>query len=119
MTKTLTLLGICILTAVSAQVIVKVGLNRHGPVETVTSTAVLAVLREPLVLAGVALYALSALSWLIALSRVDLSFAYPLLTLSVVGVAWASKVFLGEPVSLLRLVGTLVTLGGAWLVVRS
>lgn len=119
MTKTLMLLGICVLSGIFAQLLLKMGLNRAGAVEAVSLAALLGVLRQPLVVAGVAFYFISGVSWIVALSRVDLNFAYPLLTLSVVGVAWASTVFLGEPLTTRRLVGTLVTVLGAWLVVRS
>ena len=119
MNKTFLLLGVCITSAIGAQVALKLGLNRFGAVEEVTLGAILGMLRVPLVLAGVGFYLISGLSWMVALSRVDLSFAYPLLTLAVVGMAWASTLFLGEPMTLARIVGTLLTVGGAWLVGRS
>ena len=49
----------------------------------------------------------------------DLSFAYPLLTLSVAGVALVSSVALNEPMNLSRAIGTLLAIAGAWLVLRS
>jgi multidrug transporter EmrE-like cation transporter len=117
--RTAVLLAIVIVSAVCAQVTLKVGLNRLGAIEEITPARVAAALTSPLVLLGIAFYLVSGLSWILALSRVDLSVGYPVLTLSAIGVSWASAVVLGEAVGFWRAVGTVLTVVGVWVVVRS
>ncbi|HTP71277.1 MAG TPA: EamA family transporter, partial [Burkholderiaceae bacterium] len=53
------------------------------------------------------------------LSRVDVSLAYPMLSLGYVVNAVAAWWLLGEPVGAMRSAGVLLILGGVWLVARS
>lgn len=82
-------------------------------------------LLEPNVLAwlfvGLGSYALSMLFWLFAIVRLELSLAYPMLSLSyvlvyVVAVNWP---LLNENVSWIRTLGILVVIFGVILIVRS
>lgn len=119
MTKTLLLLGICVAGAVCAQILLKLGLNQIGVIEPFALRNLRALVGNLHVAAAAGCYLLAALAWILALSRADLNFAYPILTLSIAGVAWASTVFLGEPLSASRILGTLLTMLGAWLVIRT
>ena len=72
-----------------------------------------------LLVLGLGLYALSMLSWLFALSRFDVSLAYPLLSLSyvIVYVAATCLPYFDESASPLRIAGVaLITLGVGMLV---
>ena len=67
--------------------------------------------------AGIFAYAVEILLWIAALRLAPLSQAFPLMALSYCGVALASRVFLGERISLLNGVGiALITLGAACLI---
>jgi drug/metabolite transporter (DMT)-like permease len=66
---------------------------------------VLMILRSPLVLLGLALYGIGALTWIAVLSRLHLSYAYPFLALNFVLIALVSSVVLGEPISTARWIG--------------
>jgi len=79
------------------------------------STA-LPILASPLTLLGLALYAVSAVFWISALSRVQLSYAYPLLGVGYVLVALVSRHLWGESLTAQRLLGTLVVAMGVLLV---
>ena len=70
------------------------------------------------VLAGFGLYALSALVWLKVLSQWQVSKAYPLVGLGFVVTA-AVGYFIGEEVSLTRLVGVIFICIGVFIVGRS
>lgn len=70
---------------------------------------------------GLGCYALSMVSWLFAISRLELSLAYPMLSLSyilvyVVAVNWP---LLNETVSWTRSLGILIVLAGIILIVHS
>jgi drug/metabolite transporter (DMT)-like permease len=54
---------------------------------------------------GIALYAFAAVLFLIALRHIDLSVAYPIISLSFVWVALLSMQFLGEQISFLQWTG--------------
>ncbi|MCK4428329.1 MAG: EamA family transporter [candidate division Zixibacteria bacterium] len=71
------------------------------------------------VLLGFFLYGVSALLWMIVLSRVDLSFAYPFVSLSYVMVILFSCFLLKENLPWIRIVGVLVICSGVYLVSRS
>ncbi|MBO9478153.1 EamA family transporter [Shimia sp. R11_0] len=67
---------------------------------------------SPYVLAGLSLYALGTVFWLFALKALDLSVAYPFVALSFIFVAVLSFAFLGEPLSVTRLIGTALIVSG-------
>lgn len=70
------------------------------------------------VLTGFAFYFLSSLFWMIVLSKVDLSIAYPLLSMGYVFVLLASWLLFKEPVTLVRWAGVLVIMFGVTLISR-
>ena len=74
---------------------------------------------QPFVVLGVLCYAISLVFWLGALSRVELSKAYPMLSIGYIAVFVLSGVFLGESMNPLRFLGTLLVVGGLFLVMRS
>nr|WP_255527416.1 MULTISPECIES: EamA family transporter [unclassified Luteimonas] len=68
-------------------------------------------LTVPLV-AALAIYGLATVTWLVVLSRVPLSFAFPFYGLSFLLVPVAAAIFLGEPLRWQTLAGGLVILMG-------
>lgn len=71
------------------------------------------------VISGFAIYVISAGIWIIILSREDLSWAFPLVSLSYVLTAIAAPKMLNEPFSIQRLVGTIVICAGVFLVSKT
>ncbi|MEP6941967.1 MAG: EamA family transporter [Betaproteobacteria bacterium] len=74
---------------------------------------------EPHFIGGAACYALSLLVWIIGLSRVPVSVAYPMLSLGYVANAIAAHYLLGESVTVARWLGIGFIIVGVWLVARS
>ena len=105
-----------------AQLFLKAGTNVTG-VLTLTADDWLRTLARlatvPPILAGIACYALSVVVWILGLSRVPVSVAYPLLSLGYVVNAVAAQWLLGEAVTLQRWIGIGFILLGVWLVARS
>jgi multidrug transporter EmrE-like cation transporter len=67
---------------------------------------------DPIFMAAVALYGIGFVVWLIVLSKLELSYAYPLLALSYCLVPALSQYFFGEHVSAMRWIGIgLIALG--------
>jgi len=108
-------------TGVAGQTAMKIGVSAPGAAEASTNvmSLVLLILRSPLVLLGLFLYAIGALAWIAVLSRLDLSLAYPFLALNFVLITLSSRFFLGETVPTIRWLGILVIIGGILLVSRS
>lgn len=74
---------------------------------------------EPHILGGLACYAVSVVVWVVALSRVPVSIAYPMLSIGYVVNAIAAWYLFGESLSPLRLAGIGVIILGVFLVARS
>jgi multidrug transporter EmrE-like cation transporter len=67
---------------------------------------------KPLILIGFLCYGVSSMFYLVSLSRLDLSYAYPLIAFSYVMVAILSWWLLGESLPAMRVVGLAVVLIG-------
>lgn len=116
------LLALTVLFNVLGQVFIKQGMTVAGTVEGEASAVVQTFLRgftTPWIWAGLAAYGLGSLLWMAVLSRVDLSIAYPALSLGYILIVLVSWLALREPVSALRWLGVLVITVGVFLVARS
>jgi len=74
---------------------------------------------EPHILAGLACYVVSVVVWIVALSRVPVSVAYPMLSIGYVVNAIAAWYLLGEAVTPMRLAGIGIIVLGVFIVARS
>ena len=74
---------------------------------------------EPHILAGLACYGVSVVVWVVALSKVPVSMAYPMLSIGYVVNAIAAYYWLGEAVTPMRLAGIGVIIVGVFIVARS
>ncbi|MNW04786.1 4-amino-4-deoxy-L-arabinose-phosphoundecaprenol flippase subunit ArnF [compost metagenome] len=71
------------------------------------------------VIGGLTLYVVSVAVWIVGLSRVDVSIAYPMLSLGYVVNALAAWWLFGEMIGPLRVAGILLILAGVFLIARS
>jgi multidrug transporter EmrE-like cation transporter len=116
-----------ILTSVAlsavAQLLFKLGMSGERAAHALsggTLTAkVLAILGSAYVIGGFLCYGVGAAIWLLVLARADLSLAYPFVGLGFVLTAVFGVAMLGEALTVSRLVGTLLIIGGCILVSRS
>jgi multidrug transporter EmrE-like cation transporter len=74
---------------------------------------------EPHFIGGVVCYGFSLIVWILGLSRVPVSIAYPMLSLGYVVNAIAAYYLFGENVSFVRWLGIGFIVLGVWLVARS
>lgn len=89
---------------VTGQVCFKLGVG-HADTTPGAASLVHKVLHSPWIAAGVAVYALEFVLWFAALSRTRLSIAFPFTALGYAGVVLASRLILGERISLRRWIG--------------
>lgn len=71
------------------------------------------------IIAGLSCYVISVVVWIIGLSRVDVTIAYPLLSLGYILNAFGAWYLLGEALSLQRLLAIAVIIAGVALLARS
>ena len=74
---------------------------------------------EPHIAGGLACYVVSVVVWIMALSRVEVSIAYPLLSIGYIVNALAAWYLFGEAVTPMRLAGIGIIIVGVWVVTRS
>jgi drug/metabolite transporter (DMT)-like permease len=104
------------LIATAGQLLLKHVMAGVGPISsaelTFTGGIIKRLLANPFFLIAVALYSLGFVIWLVVLSRVALSYAYPIVSLSFCLVPLFSHLCFGETVSPLRWVGISVIFVG-------
>lgn len=111
-----------VLLNAAAQLLLKAGTNAVGQFEFSAANIVPVGLRlalEPFILGGVACYVVSLVVWIMALSRVEVSIAYPMLSIGYVINAVAAWYLFGESLTALRLTGIGCIVVGVFLVARS
>jgi multidrug transporter EmrE-like cation transporter len=118
--KGIPLILLAVLLGATGQVIMKMGMKIYGEVSATSVWGQLVpILKVPQVFLGFVCYGLSAVLWIAVVSNVDLSLAYPMVSLAYVLVFLASWLFLGEHVSAMRIVGLLIIVAGVLVISRS
>ncbi|MEO0141263.1 MAG: EamA family transporter [candidate division WOR-3 bacterium] len=113
------LLVVDILMVVAGQFLIKHGVGQVGKFgEMGVAKFILGALINIHVITGIGLYALSAIVWLALLSRVELSVAYPMLSLGYVLIVLVAWLFLHEPMTIWKAIGVILIAIGVWLVNR-
>ena len=111
-----------VLLNAGAQLLLKAGTNSVGAFEYTSANIVpigWKLATEPHIVGGLACYVISVMVWIMALSRVEVSIAYPLLSVGYVVNAFAAYYLFGEAVTPMRLTGIAVIIVGVWIVARS
>ncbi|HTT40734.1 MAG TPA: SMR family transporter [Burkholderiales bacterium] len=111
-----------VLLNAAAQLLLKAGTNAIGHFDFNVANALpvgLKVAAQPFILGGLACYAVSVVVWILALSRVEVSVAYPMLSIGYVVNAVAAYLLFGEAVTVQRLVGIGIIVVGVYIVARS
>lgn len=121
--RTLLIILASIMLSATAQIVLKAGMNsQSGRVALDVDGWLrfgLSTLINPIVIAGLLLYGLGAILWLIVLARLDVTQAYPFVGLGFIFTMVLGYLILAEPVGLQRVLGTLLITTGVILVARS
>lgn len=118
--KDILLIVFSVMLAALGQMLLKQGMLKVGRISSIASapSMILTALLNPLVLAGLAVFGISALSWLVVLSRVKLSIAYPMVSLGYVAVVFFSWFIFEESVKPITIAGCLTIALGVFLISR-
>jgi len=118
----LLLVFLVVFAVAAGQLLLKFGMSKIGPVALSLEQLPIFLLKafsSPFIISGLALYFISALVWLVVLSREELSFVHPLTALVYVFIIFFSWLLFKEDVGLVRILGVLSIALGAFLVTRS
>ena len=111
-----------VLLNAGAQLMLKAGMGQIGHFEFNMANVMpigVKVMANPPIITGLAMYVMSVVVWLLVLSRVQVSFAYPMLSIGYVVNAVAAFYLFGEPLTSIRVLGIFVIIAGVYLVAQS
>ncbi len=111
-----------VLLNAAAQLFLKEGMRRIGQFEFVWTNALPIAIQAAgnvFILAGLLCYVVSVVVWLMVLSRVEVSFAYPLLSVGYIVNAVAGYYLFQENLSATRITGIVIIIVGVYFVTRS
>ena len=111
-----------VLLNAAAQLMLKAGTRALGELSLVSGALVsmaIGVITQPFILGGLACYVVSVGLWIIALSRVDVTVAYPMLSIGYVVNAVLAWQLFGEQLGPGRIAGIAIILVGVVVLARS
>ena len=105
-----------------AQLLLKAGTNRIGHFDFSLNNALpigWQLATNPYIFGGLSCYVISVVVWIMALSRVPVSIAYPMLSIGYVVNALAAWWLFGESLTTMRIAGIGIIIVGVYLVTKS
>ena len=111
-----------VLLNAAAQLLLKSGTNAVGAFEFAARNVIPVgwkIATQPHILSGIGCYVISVIVWILALSRVEVSVAYPMLSVGYVVNAVAAWYLFGEAVTPMRFAGIGIIVLGVFIVARS
>lgn len=111
-----------VLLNAAAQLLLKAGTNAVGHFEFSAQNIVPVGMKlafEPHIAGGLACYVVSVVVWIMGLSRVEVSIAYPMLSVGYVLNAVAAWYLFGESLTAQKLLGIAFIVAGVFLVARN
>ena len=104
-----------LLCTVYGQLVLKWQMASAGPMPAALPDKLVFLLKQllnPWIVTGFVAAFLASLAWMAAMTRFDLNYAYPFMSLAFIIVMLFSILFLGESVTAPRVVGTLLVMAG-------
>jgi multidrug transporter EmrE-like cation transporter len=115
------LILIGVLLNAGAQLLLKAGMAQIGHFEFSLANAMpigMRVMGNIPIITGLSMYVVSVGVWLLVLSRVPVSYAYPMLSIGYVVNAIAAYFLFGEPLTSMRMLGIFIIISGVYLVAQ-
>lgn len=117
-----TLIMTGVLLNAAAQLALKASVSGMGAIQldlADSGSVALKLMSEPWLWVGLCCYGISVVVWILALSRVDVMIAYPMLSIGYVVNAVAAWALFGEVLSVARLSGIGIIIIGVYILARS
>jgi Membrane transporters of cations and cationic drugs len=114
------LIVVGVLLNAGAQLFIKAGTNALGTLLSPEGIlpSVLRVATQPFILGGLFLYVVSVGIWIVVLSKVPVSIAYPMLSIGYIVSAFAGYLLFGESLTIMKLAGIGVIIVGVYMLAR-
>ncbi len=103
------------------QILLKAGANNLGELDLSLYAffrSIITIIKIPQIIIGAVFFGLSSLLWIKVLTKSQLSYAYPMVSLSYVVVGIASAVFFNEPVTVNKVLGISAIVAGVFILNR-
>jgi len=114
------LLLVSVVFGATGQFLFKIGMQSYGQVSAMDAFKnLLSIIITPQVFSGFVLFGLSSVLWLSVISKSQLSYAYPMVSMGYVLTLIMSKVFLNEQVGFHRILGTILIISGVLFISKS
>jgi len=104
--------GLSVFFTISGQLLLKNGMNKLGRSGAAGMGVLIRMATSPWVVGGLAVYFCGVISWILALSKLDLTLAYPFGSLSYVGIFIASYFLFKEKITPARWAGIGIIVAG-------
>ena len=114
-------IALTLLFTVYGQLVLRWQMNKAGQLPPGAGDKLVFLLSQfanPWILTGLCAAFLASLAWMAAMTRFDLAYAYPFMSLSFILVMAFGIAFLGEPFAWNKLAGTCMVMAGLYLVTR-
>jgi len=120
MIEVIAMVLICVVMGSFGQIYMKRGLKQNPlDLKDILSVKIFSTVFEPNVFIGLMLYILASVIWLTVLSKADVSYIYPMISLGYILTAFLAKFYFNENISVVRWFGILLILGGVFLIAKS
>lgn len=122
MSKFFIFIVVTVILNAASQLLIKAGMSQVGQAEFSASRTVnllISAARNPFIILGLVVMTISMGTHMMSLSRFDVSFAFPFLSIAYVIVAAWGYFFFGEDVNLTRIVGIMTIVLGTVILARS
>lgn len=111
-----------LLLTVYGQLVLKWQIDRAGPPPADAVQRLLFLLAQflnPWIVSGLAAAFLASFAWMAAMTRFELNYAYPFMSLAFVAVMAFGALFLGESLNAAKLLGTAMVIAGLVIIARA
>jgi drug/metabolite transporter (DMT)-like permease len=119
----LTLVLICVFAGAAGQILWKHGMSSMKEINDIKDLiqvrTIFNLFTDKYIFLGLIFYVVALILWLGAMSTLDVSFMYPMLSLGYVVTAVFAFIFLGEHVSLIRWLGIALVVVGCFFITKS
>lgn len=114
------LLTFNVFLTVIGQILLKQGVTKVGEINNlkVFLSKFTQIIWNPYVISGISIYGFTTFVWLVILSRIKLSIAYPMLSLGYVIAIPFSRIFFKESIPVTRIIGAIIICIGVYLVAQ-
>lgn len=111
-------LSLAITFNATANILIKVGMNKVGETENIIELAKKAVV-QPQLLAGIFSFVMAFVSYIYILTKLNLNIAYPIMvSMGLVIVVTVSYFWLHESISIIQILGCILIIAGVWMVAK-